>query len=844
MTRFRIIHSVVAFRAAAVAALLLAFSPALRADEVSKSGTSEKTSEQLSEQQISERWSSDGWPLLKTFCLDCHSDDVQEGELNLAPLQDFASLESSAASMQRVLEMVQFGAMPPEDADQPSDQDRKRLVTLLDRAMFAVTCDLRPRPGKVTARRLNRAEYNHAIRDLFAMDLRPADAFPSDEVGAGFDNNGDVLSLSPMLIEKYLDAAESVATQVVIDPDSLPSIDDSRASDQLLVHGDAQTGRFNGRFLAADSVAWADFEIPVDGEYDVRISGGNTEPQGPPTQVAVYDIGGMLRGRGELAYYGGGGSSQSFKFQVSLTAGKQRFYVEPIEENRELNPGKTRSDELAELSPEVIGAAVERLQEPLKPDRRIDGEVYPFMVRRISVEGPTKRSDDSFPPSQGKIVRKRAKRERGRWREVEPAARECLRPLIRRAFRQDVSDEEIEPYVDLVKQTTDRGESYYRGLQVAISAVLVSPRFLFRVESPPEGWEAGEDGSVALTPNQLATRLSFFLWSSLPDEQLLDDASQGKLDAESLQRHVDRMLSDSKAVSLGEQFAAQWLGLRNLDSHEADTDRFDSFTPSLRQAMVSETQTLFLYLLRKNRPVTELLTCDYTFANEELAKHYGISGVRGDELRLVSLKGSPRRGVLSHASILTLTSNPGRTSPVKRGKWILENVLGTPPPEPPSGVPELEETKTADADATLREQMEIHRSNPSCASCHRVMDELGFGLEQYDAIGRFRTMDGKATIDASGELPGSRSFDGAAELCQILGKTEAEAFARTAVERLLTFAIGRELTPDDRCTVDAIVDATAGHGHRLQDLILEVVRSRPFRYYEWTQIPHANVDPS
>jgi hypothetical protein len=825
----------VAFRATIVAlpvvALLLASASSLRADEAPNVA-------------IAEQWSRDGWPLLQRFCLDCHSDDVQEGEVNLAPFQDFASLDGNAASMQRVLEMVQFGAMPPEDADQPSDQDRKRLASLLDRAMFAVTCDLRPRPGKVTARRLNRAEYNHAIRDLFAMDLRPADAFPSDEVGAGFDNNGDVLSLSPMLIEKYLDAAERVASEVVIDPDSLPSIDDSRASDQLLVHGDAQTGRFNGRFLAKDAIAWADFEIPVDGEYEVRISGGNTEPQGPPTQVAVYDQSGLLRGQGELTYYGGGGSSESFRFVASLSAGTQRFYVEPIEDARELNPGQSRSDELAELSPEVIKAAAERLKEPLKPDRSIDGEVYPFMVRRISVEGPTKRPEDAFPPSQEIIVRKRAKRERGRWREVEPAARECLRPLIRRAFRQDVSDEEIEPYVDLVKQTTDRGESFYRGLQVAISAVLVSPRFLFRVESPPEGWEAEEDGSVALTPNQLATRLSFFLWSSLPDEQLLEDASQGRLDDESLSRHVDRMLSDSKADSLGEQFAAQWLGLRNLDSHEADTDRFTSFTPSLRQAMVNETQMLFTHLLRKNRPVTDLLTCDYTFANEELARHYGISGIRGDEFQLVSLEGSPRRGVLSHASVLTLTSNPGRTSPVKRGKWILENVLGTPPPEPPSGVPELEETKTADADATLREQMEIHRSNPSCASCHRVMDELGFGLEQYDAIGRFRTMDGKATIDASGELPGGRSFDGAAELCQILGTTESEAFARTAAERLLTFAIGRELTPDDRCTVDAIVEATAADGHRLQDLILEVVRSRPFNYYQWTQIPNAEANPS
>jgi hypothetical protein len=412
---------------------------------------------------------------------------------------------------------------------------------------------------------------------------------------------------------------------------------------------------------------------------------------------------------------------------------------------------------------------------------------------------------------------------------------------MRRAFRQPVPDDEIKPYVALVKQATDRGESFHRGLQIAVSAVLMSPRFLFRVETPPVDWEPEEDGSVALTPQQLATRLSYFLWSSLPDEPLLKDAEEGTLDAKQLEAHVARMLADPKADAMAQQFAAQWLGLRNLDTHEADTDRFGSFTPSLRMAMATETESLFMHLLRGNRPVTDLLTSDFTFANQELAEHYGIDGITGDTFQQVSLQGSQRRGLLAHASILTLTSNPGRTSPVKRGKWILENILGTPPPEPPSGVPELEETKTASDNATLREQMEIHRSDPSCASCHRVMDELGFGLEQYDAIGRFREADGSAPIDASGELPGGRSFLGAAELCEILSKTESEAFARTAVDRLLTFALGRQLTPTDRCTVDAIVEKTAPQGHRIQDLIVEVVRSRPFRYYEWTE-PAATVE--
>jgi hypothetical protein len=736
--------------------------------------------------------------------------------------------------MQRVLEMVRFGAMPPEDADQPTEDERKQLVTSLDKTLFAVACDLRPRPGKVTARRLNRAEYNHAIRDLFGIDLRPADAFPSDEVGAGFDNNGDVLSLSPLLIEKYLDAAEQVTDAVLIDPKSLPNIEVDRAGDQLLVHGEARTGRFNGRFLASDAFVWADVEIPVDGEYRVQIAGGNSDRDQEPTPVAVYDIQGMLRGKGELTYYGGDGSSQRFDFKINLTAGSHRFYVEAAEASQALDVGETRSARLAELSDDVIDAAVKQLEKPLRPSRNIDTAEFPFMMRRIKVEGPIEPPADAFPPSQYEIVRKHAKYERGRWRDVESAAVECLRPLMRRAFRQSVSDQEVKPYADLVKMATDRGESYHRGLQIAISAILVSPRFLFRVESPASDSRPEADGSIALTPNQLATRLSFFLWSSLPDDQLLNDADAGQLDGQQIDEHVARMLADPKADAMAEQFAAQWFGLRNLNSHEADTDRFQSFTTSLRVAMARETETLFMHLLRNNRPVSELLTCDFTFANEELASHYGIPGINGEAFEMVSLKGTERRGLLSHASILTLTSNPARTSPVKRGKWILENILGTPPPDPPAGVPELEETQVAGADATLREQMEIHRSDPSCAACHRVMDELGFGLERYDAIGRIRPSSGGTPIDASGELPGGRSFQGCAELCEILAKTETEAFAHTAIERLLTFALGRQLTPVDRCTVDEIVKRTASEGHRIQDLILEVVRSRPFRYYEWT----------
>ncbi|MEM0927549.1 MAG: DUF1592 domain-containing protein, partial [Planctomycetota bacterium] len=497
----------------------------------------------------------------------------------------------AGGQMKRVLEMVRFGAMPPEDYDQPTPEERKKLVDLLDQTLFAVSCDLRPRPGKVTARRLNRAEYNRSIRDLFGMDLKPAEAFPSDEVGAGFDNNGDVLSLSPLLMEKYLDAAEEVASQVLVRPSDLPRLDEERANDQLLVHGETKTGSFTGRFLAVDAFAWADFDVPVDGEYRIQVRGGTTREDHPNKKLAVWDETGVLRRVVELGYYGGGGSSQRSDFRLKLKEGKRSFFVEPIEESeRELIINETVSPLFSDLDKSIVKAAVERQKERLRPDRRFDRDKYPYMVREIEINGPSEPPKHLLPPSQKRILRSYPSRRGGRWGNVEKSAMECLKPLMRRAFRGSVSDEEVRRYAQLVVQATEREEGFVRGMQIAVSAVLVSPRFLFRIETPPDEWPREEDGSVRLTPQQLATRLSYFLWSSLPDDALLKAAEDGSLtDKKRLESLVRRMIADSKADALGDQFAAQWLGLRNLDVHEANLSKFSEFTPSLRQAMATET---------------------------------------------------------------------------------------------------------------------------------------------------------------------------------------------------------------------------------------------------------------
>ncbi|WP_372719478.1 DUF1592 domain-containing protein [Novipirellula sp.] len=792
------------------------------------SGPQENVSDDL--QASVELWQNTGWPLVERLCVDCHGSDDGDAGLNLNVYKDIQSIDADLGSVERVLEIVRFGAMPPEDADLPSDEERKALVESLEQILYSVACNSRRAPSNATTRRLNRAEYNNTIRDLFHIDLRPADAFPSDEVGGGFDNNGDVLTLSPLLMEKYFEAAEEVASHVIIDPATLPKLDADLASDRLYVRGESKTGSFNGRFLAPDAYVWTEVDVPVDGEYSVRLYGGVTDEKAEPGQFGIFDNDGILLAKYKLKYFGGSGGSQSEEKRFRLKKGSYRFQIAPLDEDAEV--GKTKFKQHGDLTKEVIDKQHADSKKALQPSGKFDIEKYPHMVRRLSLDGPRGSRKEELPKSHLEIVRKTASYDGGKkqWKNVVESASECLKPLMRRAFRGPVTDDEVKQFASLVEITTKRDESYYRGLQIAVTGILMSPRFLFRVETPAETENAeGKAADVQLTQHQLATRLSYFLWSSTPDEALLKDADEGKLKGKAIEDHVRRMLKDDRADALGSEFAAQWLGLRNLNGHEADEKLFPKYNDSLANAMSEETKRLFMHLVRENRPAHELLTADYTFLNPQLAGFYKAEHSGKEQFERVSLKATPRRGVLSHASVLTLTSNPNRTSPVQRGKWILENILGTPPPDPPAGVPELEETQTADANASFREQLEIHRADPSCAACHRVMDQLGFGLEQFDAVGQFRESTTKSKIDASGKLPGGRRFSGAADLAEMLGNSEKDAFARTAIRRLLTFSLGRELSPADRCVIELIAKNTVKDEYRFTDLILEVVRSSPFQ---------------
>jgi hypothetical protein len=584
----------------------------------------------------------------------------------------------------KVDEMVLFGGMPPEGEPQPDPQER-RLLSQWIQSVFAVDCSAPRDPGRVTIRRLNRAEYDNTIRDLVGLDLHLAKDFPSDDVGEGFDNIGDVLSLPPLLFEKYMDAAEQIARAAIV---AQPP--------------DAKTQRRQRQELRGDGAA--------------RLDG--------------YGVFG-------------------------------------------LSSAGTVSDDVPESHQRIMIAS----------------------------------------PGEGKSPRQ--------------AAREILEPFATRAFRRPVTSRELEPLVDLVDLAMQEGESFQGGIQVAVAAVLVSPHFLFRMEMDPD---ANDPPQIrTLNDYELATRLSYFLWSSLPDDELFALAAEGKLhQQDTLRQQVLRMLQDPKSEALVRNFGGQWLNLRNLAEIAPDPKQFPSFDDRLRQAMQRETELLFAAVMREDRSLLDFLSADFTFLNGPLAEHYGIPGVVGDEFRRIALGDGRRLGLLTQASILTLTSNPTRTSPVKRGKWIMENILGTPPPDPPPNVPMLEETQQAAPNATLREQLVLHRENPVCASCHLQMDALGFGFENFDAIGRWRDRDGENPIDAGGQLPSGEQFSGPQDLVRILAQRKRE-FSTALARKMLTYALGRGLQPYDDCAVRDIVQRLESNDYRFSALVLGIIASEPFR---------------
>ncbi len=721
-------------------------------------------------------------PFLKSNCVTCHNSKLKVGGLSLDAYRDSKSALQDRELWEKVVQKLRTGQMPPKGMPVPPADQIASVTGWFETQFARLDRNMKPDPGRVTARRLNRVEYNNSIRDLVGVDFKPASDFPADDSGYGFDNIGDVLSLSPVLMEKYLAAAEKIARKAIVaDPPPKPTR-------ERIEHFPAK-GEENP---AQDLTARHPF--PVEGDYLVR---------------------GLVNGRHEallITLWLDGKELKTFPVDTEDEAprmGEMRLHI-PAGEH-ELKAALLHDDTRPDAQiPDEENAKDKKK----KPGRE------PF-VDRFEINGPYNPHARPLTESHKRIFV--CGHAPGQHRPE--CARLVVAALARRAYRRPVSDIEIGNLVRFVNLAQQNGDSFEQGVRVALEAILVSPHFLFRIENDPSPNNPALSHRIG--DYDLASRLSYFLWSSMPDAELFRLAGENKLHKpEVIDAQVRRMLLDPKAVALVDNFAGQWLELRNLDSFKPDPDRFPNFDEDLRKAMRQETRLFFEAVIHEDRSILDFIDGKFTFLNERLAKHYGIPGVTGPEFRRVELTGDERSGILTQASILTVSSYPTRTSPVLRGKWILENFLNDPPPPPPPGTPNLNESAIG-ATSSLRQQLEQHRANPACATCHSRMDPLGFGLDNYDAVGHWRTQDGKFPIDSTGTLPGGKTFSTPAQMKEIL-KADRGAFARCLTEKMLTYALGRGVERYDRPAVNLISRRLAASDYRFSRLVLEIVKSLPF----------------
>jgi len=737
-----------------------------------------------------------GAAFVQKYCLSCHGAEKKRGDLDLSGFRDEAAVVATRKVWSNAVRAVRDGEMPPKGAPQPTADEREAFAEAV-RGAFRRADAGKPRdPGRVTIRRLNRAEYNNTVRDLCQIEFEPADNFPVDEPSHGFDNQGDALSLSPLLMERYLDAAEVVVTRALAGKPAKPA--ERVGFAQFMVSGSKVPYRL--AVFTSDPVA-ATFRIAADGDYLIRLEGKPLGKGDPAPEVAV-SVGGKEVKRVTFVFPEKGAYTK-FEIPLALKKGKHSISL------RFLNPARELEEKRSMYPPSVDGQNKEKLPG--------------LELHAIDLVGPT----DDTPEGRRRILACDPKAPR------REQAREILTRFADRAFRRPATAEEVDRYLKLYDRSLEAGQNFEAAIGTSLQAILVSPNFLFRVELDDR---PQEKGSHPISEYQLASRLSYFLWSSMPDEALLALAAKGEL-SKNLDAQVTRMLADDRSDALVENFAPQWLDIRDL----ARVTRGPQLDVRLRESMARETLLFCEEVLRKDRPVTDFLDGRYTFLNERLARHYGLAQFGRDKrtaapvpahtfVRFELPADGPRAGVLTHASVLTMTSNPDRTSPVKRGTWILENVLASPTPPPPADVPALEQAAagTVKEPVTVRGRLELHRSKPGCAACHAKIDPLGFALERFDVLGQYRDKDGKAPVDDAAELSNGQKFQGTDGLRKVLlGKKDQ--FTKCLTEKMLTYALGRGLGDHDGPTVDTIVAAVAEDNYRFQRLIFEVVKSDPFR---------------
>jgi hypothetical protein len=734
---------------------------------------------------LSAQWDREVLPLVETYCYDCHGDGLKKGELAIDKFGSIVEMQADRELWKRIRDHLKHQLMPPLDEDQPSEAERKKILAWIDAAVFPVD-PANPDPGRVTLRRLNRVEYQNTLRDLLGVNVNVTDLIPPDDSGYGFDNIGDVLTLSPAHLERYLEAAR-VSLDRAVKLGKMPPPETAFPGRELA--GDGHRSE-DGHYLFKAGIAKTSFKPPRAGTYRVTVTAGGT--------------------------WGGDGPPK-----MEFRANDETLCGWDVDARMEQPEEFTHEFKIRDGKPVEIGVLFtndfyqEDHPDPKKRDRNL-------MVNGLRITGPLDGPPPEKPRSHKRIYGKREPGEND-----DSYALRVLNDFARRAFRRPSREGEVKRYLQLVALAKSEGEGVEEGIRLALEAMLVSPAFLYREEPQPEPDNAAKIHLI--DEHALATRLSYFFWSTMPDKRLMELASRGEL-RRNLDGEIERMIRDERSNEFVSNFTGQWLRLRDVPTAQPGRREFPDFNPKLRNDMRRETELFFREVIREDLPMASLLDADFTFLNGRLAKHYGIGGVEGDKFRKVTLTDSRRRGILGQGSFHLLTSYPLRTSPVLRGKYVLENLLDTSPPPPPPNVPQLEPPSRHGDQRSLREQMERHRDDPSCASCHKLMDPIGFGLENFDASGAWRDLEKGKPIDSSGELIGGKKFTGVDELRKVLVDDHRPDFHRSVASKLLTYALGRGLDWYDKPALDRIVSDTEKAGGSSRALIRAVIDSAPFQY--------------
>jgi len=759
---------------------------------------------------------------LNQYCVGCHNTRNPQPASNPVDLEK-ASLDdviADAATWERVLRKLSVRAMPPQGASRPQEADYVGFTTWLANSLDRAWASRGAAPGRYVAHRLNRAEYANAIRDLLAIDVDVTALLPSDDADHGFDNIAASLKTSPLLLDRYVTAAQRISTLAVGNPKESPT-----AAEYSISREFSQNAYIEGLPLGTRGGTVVRHIFPADGEYKLSAR--------------------LFRGV-EEGYVGVEGNDTPHTFVITIdgeevfstTIGGPTDHEEQARSLTEMQPvvdARMTTRVKVKAGPHDVGFTWRErpalLQDVWQPALRDSQEIHMVggmpKIRTAMIEGPYNVAGVSATPSRDRIFVCRPSSEA----EQMACAERIFTNLTRRAYRRPVTPADIEAPLNFYRQARENGEAFDAGIRAGLARVLSSPSFLYRIERDAPGVRPGAAHPVSDV--ELASRLSFFLWSSIPDEQLLNLAESGRLRQPGvLAQQVKRMIADKRSDALTSNFTGQWLQLRNLEAKVTpDLLMFPDFDDNIRKGFRRETEMLFSYILRNDRSALELLSADYTFINERLAKHYGIPGVYGERFRQVKLSDPNRFGLLGHGSILSLTALATRTSPVFRGAYVLTTFLNTPPPPPPANVPNLEESdkETASTPKSVRDQLELHRRNTACAGCHRVIDPPGFALENFNSVGQWRVaMPNGAKIDANGVLADGSNINGPVDLRDAILK-RPDAFVTVITERLMTYALGRGLEPSDMPVVRRIVRRTGQDGHRLSSIVKEIIESAPFQ---------------